>query len=82
MTISGTLSSHRIAHVVDKLKGRMNSRGVALAALTAASALLAYIFFRKREVNIAIWNVNGFCPDNTTLLVVAQGKGAGGGYPS
>merc|ERR1712212_389698 len=39
----------RIAHVVDKLKGRMNSRGVALAALTAASALLAYIFFRKRE---------------------------------
>merc|ERR1711990_1295551 len=39
----------RIAHVVDKLKGRMNSRGVALAALTAASALLAYTFFRKRK---------------------------------
>merc|ERR1712212_271010 len=39
----------RIAHVVDKLKGRMNSRGVALAALTAASALLAYIIFNKRE---------------------------------
>merc|ERR1712210_122625 len=39
----------RTANVVDRLKGSMNSRGAALAALTAASALLAYVIFRKRE---------------------------------
>merc|ERR1712037_961287 len=39
----------RTANVVDRLKGSMNSRGAALAALTAASALLAYVVFRKRE---------------------------------
>merc|ERR1712037_226767 len=39
----------RTANVVDRLKGSMNSRGAALAALTAASALLAYVVLRKRE---------------------------------
>jgi len=48
VTISGSLSYHRIAYV-ENLKGRMNSRSAALAALAAASALLAYIVFRKRE---------------------------------
>jgi len=42
------MSYHRIAYV-ENLKGRMNSRSAALAALAAASALLAYIVFRKRE---------------------------------
>ena len=60
LTISGSLSSYRLANVADKLKGRMNSRGAALAALTAASALLAYILFRKKEVNSTMWNVDGF----------------------
>jgi len=49
ISLSDYWASHRTANVVDRLKGSMNSRGAALAALTAASALLAYVVFRKRE---------------------------------
>ena len=56
ISLSDYWSSHRTANVVDRLKGSMNSRGAALAALTAASALLAYVVFRKREVNSAMWS--------------------------
>ena len=57
ISLSDYWASHRTANVVDRLKGSMNSRGAALAALTAASALLAYVVFRKREVNSAIWSI-------------------------
>jgi len=45
---------YRLANVADKLRGgRMNSRGAAaLAALTTASALLAYVLFRKKEPKV------------------------------
>jgi len=55
VTISGSSSFYRLTNVVDKLslKRRMNSRGAAaLAALTAAGALLAYILFRKKEPKV------------------------------
>lgn len=49
ISLSGSLFSLRTGNVVGKVKGSMNSKGAALAALTAASALLAYLVFRKRE---------------------------------
>ena len=77
VTISGSLSYHRIAYV-ENLKGRMNSRSAALAALAAASALLAYIVFRKREVCI-FRNVDDFCLDSTLPVSADKGEGGGGG---
>ena len=55
LTISGSLF-YRISNVINKfgLKGRMSSKGVALTAVAAASAILAYVVFRKKKVQLAI----------------------------
>ena len=69
LTISGSLF-YRISNVTNKfgLKGRMSSKGVALAAVAAASAILAYVVFRKKKVQLVIWMSNSTVPKRVLIL--------------